>query len=114
MTEGMYSGEAGSASSRVKDQASAVAAQARRSLDDIDQRYHLRDRVEEHPFAAVGVALAAGYVLGGGLFTKLTGRLLVNGVRLGLRLAALPLIRDELATLSRGVSGQSTGSSVVE
>jgi hypothetical protein len=35
-------------------------------------------------------------VLGGGLFTATTGRLL----RMGLKLAAVPMVRDELLTLA--------------
>ena len=45
------------------------------------------------------VALAffgVGYLLGGGLFTRTTGRV----VRLGLKIAAIPMVRDELLTLA--------------
>jgi hypothetical protein len=57
------------------------------------------DRVERNPWRAVGVALGAGYILGGGLFSPLTGRLLWGGIRIGLRLAALPVVRDEVLGL---------------
>jgi hypothetical protein len=56
----------------------------------------LRDKVEEHPWRALGLALGAGYIVGGGLFTALTGRLLFSGIKVGTRLAALPLVRDEV------------------
>jgi len=56
----------------------------------------LRDKVEEHPWRTLGLALGAGYIVGGGLFTALTGRLLFTGIKLGTRLAALPLVRDEV------------------
>jgi ElaB/YqjD/DUF883 family membrane-anchored ribosome-binding protein len=39
--------------------------------------------IQEKPLAAIGVAFGIGYVLGGGLFTKTTGRLLGLGWRLG-------------------------------
>jgi len=38
-------------------------------------------------------------VLGGGLFTPLTGGIVRLGLRIGLRLAVLPLLRQEIAQL---------------
>ena len=40
-------------------------------------------------------ALAVGFVLGGGLFTRLTARIAGAGLRMGL-MAALPLMQQEL------------------
>ncbi len=71
---------------------------ARASLDA-----NLRQRMEENPFGVIGLALAAGYIAGGGLFTPLTARLLGLGVRLGLRMAVLPVIRQEIAGLAGAV-----------
>lgn len=68
--------------------------QARRSVETLAD--DLRERVEEHPWKTLGMAVGAGYLLGGGLFTALTGRLLFGGLRIGLRLAAIPLVREEL------------------
>jgi len=68
-----------------------------------------RQMVDEHPWRAVGVALGAGYVLGGGLLTPLTGRLLYGVLRIGLRLAALPLIRDELMSLVESATDRGRG-----
>jgi ElaB/YqjD/DUF883 family membrane-anchored ribosome-binding protein len=68
--------------------------QALRSVSDTAA--DLRDRVEEHPWRMLGLAVGAGYILGGGLFTALTGRLLLGGLRIGMRVAALPLVREEL------------------
>jgi len=68
-----------------------------------------REMVEEHPWRAVGVALGAGYVLGGGLLTPLTGRLLYGVLRIGMRLAALPLIRDELMSLVQSATDRGRG-----
>ncbi len=60
------------------------------------RRYELGDKltafVQERPLAAVGAALGIGYVLGGGLFSKTTGRLLSIGLRIG----AAMLTRDLL------------------
>jgi len=72
----------------------SALTEARRSVETVAD--DLRERVEEHPWKTLGLAVGAGYLLGGGLFTALTGRLLFGGVRIGLRLAAIPLVREEL------------------
>lgn len=76
---------------------SAAVSDARQSVSTLLEDW--RDMVEEHPLKALGLALAAGYVVGGGLLTTLTGRLLLGGARIGIRLAALPMVRDELMGL---------------
>jgi hypothetical protein len=65
---------------------------ARGAVLDFNESLDLRGRLERNPYATLAAAFGVGYVLGGGLFTPLTGRL----IRLGLRLAALPLVKDEL------------------
>jgi ElaB/YqjD/DUF883 family membrane-anchored ribosome-binding protein len=67
---------------------------ARQSVSDAAA--DLQESVREHPWRTLGLAVGAGYILGGGLFTALTGRLLLGGLRIGLRVAALPLVREEL------------------
>lgn len=39
--------------------------------------------IQQKPMAALGIAFGIGYVLGGGLFTRTTGRLLGLGWKLG-------------------------------
>jgi ElaB/YqjD/DUF883 family membrane-anchored ribosome-binding protein len=68
-----------------------------------------REMVDEHPWRAVGMAVGAGYVLGGGLLTPFTGRLLYGVLRIGIRLAALPLIRDELMGLVQSATDRGRG-----
>jgi len=68
--------------------------EARRSVSDTAS--DIRDRMEQHPWRMLGLAVGAGYILGGGLFSALTGRLLLGGLRIGVRVAALPLVREEL------------------
>ena len=65
---------------------------ARGVVTDLRQAVDLKGRVGRHPYGMIAAAIGVGYVLGGGVFTHLTGRL----VRLGLRLAALPLVKQEL------------------
>lgn len=61
-----------------------------KSVMDID------GRVERNPYAMMAAAAGSGYVLGGGIFSPLTARIVGLGLRLGLRLAAVPFIQREL------------------
>lgn len=65
---------------------------ARGAVTDLQDTLDLKGRVERNPYMMVLAAFGVGYVLGGGLFTRTTGRL----IRLGVRLAALPMVKDEL------------------
>jgi hypothetical protein len=76
--------------------AQRLVGDARAAVEDFSRSLDLKGRVQRHPYGMMLAALGAGYVLGGGLFTPLTGRVL----RLGLRLAALPLVKDELVGLA--------------
>lgn len=57
-------------------------------MDAVD----LKGRVERNPYGMVAAALGLGYVFGGGLFTRTTARMF----RMGIKVAAIPLVRDEL------------------
>lgn len=52
----------------------------------------LRARFEQHPYQTLLIAAGVGYILGGGLFTRHT----LNAVRLGARIASIPIVRREL------------------
>lgn len=56
--------------------------------------------VRQHPAGALAAALGVGYVLGGGLFTKTTSRVLGLAVRMGVRFALMPILERELAGLA--------------
>ena len=56
-------------------------------------------------FAALGV----GYVLGGGLFSPTTARLL----RIGARLALVPIIKSQVSAMSRDAGERTSGSGAV-
>jgi hypothetical protein len=75
----------GSSAHQLWDEASRAAADLSGALD-------LKNRVQRSPYAMMAAAFGVGYLLGGGLFTPLTARM----VRLGVRLAALPFVKDEL------------------
>lgn len=88
--------------------ASGVGAAARRVRSDVSDlgRALARERedvmrsvsgfVKDRPLAALGIAFGVGYVLGGGLFSRTTGRLLGVGVRL----ASLALLRSLLGDVA--------------
>ena len=85
----------------------SAVGEARRSVESLAE--DLRTRVEEEPVKTLALAVGAGYILGGGLFSALTGRLLYGGLRIGLRLAALPLVREELLGLIETISDRGRG-----
>jgi len=79
--------------------ASELTRDARKVVDDVQTIYHnASDRVnlgqfyQEKPLVVLGVAAGVGYVLGGGLFTPFTARLL----RLGTRFLLLPMVTSQL------------------
>jgi hypothetical protein len=51
--------------------------------------------IRRNPYGALAGAVGVGFVAGGGLFTRLTARLVGAGVRMSL-VAAVPLLREEL------------------
>ncbi|MEP6652999.1 MAG: hypothetical protein ABJA82_06545 [Myxococcales bacterium] len=55
----------------------------------------LTDRLERNPYAVVAAAVGVGYVLGGGLFTRLTARIVGTALRMGIT-ATLPFLKEEL------------------
>jgi hypothetical protein len=76
----------------IGDTAQQLFGEAKSVVSDFTESVDLKGRVDRHPYGMLLAAAGVGYVLGGGLFTPLTGRIL----RLGLRLAALPIVKEEL------------------
>jgi hypothetical protein len=68
----------------------------------------LQGLVETDPVGTLLGALGVGYVLGGGVFTSLTRRLVGGGLRLGFQLAVLPAVERELAAMA-GDLGKTLG-----
>ena len=81
----------------------AIASQAENLTRAID----LRGRVQRNPIGMALAALGVGYVLGGGLFSPLTGRV----VRIGIRLALIPLVKSQLSNIvgNAGTGEQASG-----
>jgi len=81
----------------------AIASQAREP-DPRDRSARTRP-AQSHRMALA--ALGVGYVLGGGLFSPLTGRV----VRIGIRLALIPLVKSQLSNIvgNAGTGEQASG-----
>ena len=75
----------------------------RDSFSDLGGALDLKGRADRHPYGTVAAAIGIGYVLGGGLFTPLTARIVRFGVRIGLRLAVLPLLKQEVAEIMESI-----------
>jgi hypothetical protein len=75
----------------------------RDSFSDISDTIDLKGRADRHPYGTVAAALGIGYVLGGGLFTPLTARIVRMGIRIGMRLAVLPLLKQEVAEIMESI-----------
>jgi len=60
-----------------------------------DTLFDIEARLQRHPYGMVAGAVAVGFVLGGGLFTRLTARIAAAGLRMGL-MAAWPLLQQKL------------------
>ncbi len=56
--------------------------------------------LQRNPYGMVAGALGFGFVLGGGLFTRLTAHIVGAGLRVGL-MAVLPLLQDELVRATK-------------
>jgi len=65
-----------------------------RNLEDLEER------LARNPYGMVAGAIGAGFVLGGGLFTRVTARVVGAGVRLGLT-SALPFLTEALLKAAR-------------
>jgi hypothetical protein len=96
---------------RATDNAQEAWSRTRETVTDIKERLDIDGRVARNPYGMMAAALGIGYVLGGGLFSPLTARLVGFGMRMGLKLAAIPFLENELRELSESVvngSGESS------
>lgn len=64
-------------------------------IELIKEAADIDGRVERNPYLMMAGALGAGFVLGGGLFTRLTERIAGAALRIGM-MAALPQVQDEI------------------
>ncbi len=77
------------------------AADERSWIDLVREVVDLDGRVARNPYRMVAGAAGAGFVLGGGLFTRLCERVAGAAVRVAM-LAAVPLLQEEIIRRLRG------------
>jgi hypothetical protein len=85
-------GMAPRAAEELKENLKKFATTASSALNGVSDAAGLSEKVNESPYGMALAAIGVGYVLGGGLFTSTTVRM----VRLGARVAAIPVVRDRL------------------
>jgi hypothetical protein len=81
---------------RMVEEARAFKEALGSRADSFTRSIDLRGRVQRNPIGMVLAAAGIGYVLGGGLFSPLTGKI----ARIGLRLALIPLVKSQLANIA--------------
>ena len=59
------------------------------------ETFDIEGRLQRNPYGMVAGAVGIGFVLGGGLFTRLTAKILGAGLRIGL-MAALPILEKQI------------------
>ena len=65
------------------------------------QTIDIRGRLRRNPYGMVAGAVGMGFVLGGGLFTRLTAKIFNAGLRIGL-MAALPILEKQVVQALTG------------
>ena len=74
----------------------AEAAAVINDAEDIWRKtLDIRSRLLRNPYGMVAGAVGAGFVLGGGLFTRLSAKIVGTGLRIGL-MVALPILQNEI------------------
>ena len=103
-------GEAFEHASKMVEEARAFGSAVSGSVESFTRAVDLRGRVQRNPIGMVLGALGVGYVLGGGLFSPTTARLL----RIGVRLALIPIIKSQIGNIAGSVDdGRSPESGAV-
>jgi hypothetical protein len=100
-------GPSGGQADWVSDSAHKAWDRTRGAVSELKRAAAIDERVDRHPYGTVATALGIGYVLGGGLFTPLTSRIVALGLRIGVRLAVLPMLKDEISVLADALTGES-------
>jgi hypothetical protein len=77
-----------------------LLSRARETFRSLSKSFDLEGRVARNPFGMLAAAALVGYVLAGGFPTRLTRRILGLGIRMGIRMLAIPAMERELVELS--------------
>jgi hypothetical protein len=79
----------------IGNDARALSRELREGAGEMRVRMNLGQAIAEHPMRALLVAAGAGYILGGGLFTPMTRRL----VRIGVRSLLVPIVTRQVEAM---------------
>src|SRR5580704_1309031 len=90
----------------VNDSAHKAWDRTRGAVSELKRAAAIEERVNRNPYGTVAAALGIGYVLGGGIFTPLTSRIVGLALRIGVRVALLPMLTDEISALADAVTGE--------
>jgi hypothetical protein len=91
---------------KVSDTAHEAWDRTRDAVSDLKRVADIEGRVQRNPYGTVAAALGIGFVLGGGIFTPLTARLVGLGLKIGIRLALLPMLKDQISELADSLGGE--------
>jgi hypothetical protein len=94
---------------RVRDTAQETWSRTRETVSELKDRFDIDGRVRRNPYGMMAAALGAGYVLGGGFFSPLTARIFRIGLRLGIRMAAIPFLENEIRGFAEAVVAGAEG-----
>lgn len=86
---------------QIIDDTRRLADDARHLYDTFQQENPLLEYYERNPYAVLGAAAGLGYILGGGLLSPFTRRLL----RVGLKATALPFAVSQFRQLAQQGGG---------
>ena len=89
----------------VNESAHKAWDRTRGAVAELKRAAAIEERVNRNPYGSIAAALGIGYVLGGGIFTPLTSRIVALGLRIGIRLAVLPMLKDEISVLADSLVG---------
>ncbi|MCO5166368.1 MAG: hypothetical protein M9894_08390 [Planctomycetes bacterium] len=93
----------------LKEEAQDLAS----SIKDIsaDVSVMLKEQLDQRPYAVLGVAAAFGYVIGGGLPSRITRAGLSIGLRLGMGMLMRQFVEGQMSAMTSGggESGQVEG-----
>jgi len=80
------------------DDVRSLTSELSEAASELRQKVDISQSVQAHPFRSIAIAAGVGYVLGGGLFSPLTGTLL----RVGMRAMVVPMLKGQLEAMVAG------------
>jgi len=88
----------------VWNEARGLASAVEEAFDEIEG--YLREQMQQRPYAALAAAAGVGYILGGGLPSRLTGLLVGWGSRIALTMAVQQLAPQARSAVSNEPASQ--------